>query len=156
MWEAWTGEAWSACDLDSDGTGGLNKPGDVILHVPETHKASVIASERAGWLRCRLVTALPNQPTYLQSPTILGIEAHTVGGTVPTVNAEVVHGEVLGRSDGTPAQRFLLQRRPVISAGDARTLSVLDGDEAQVLERGSTLRAVRARRQALPHRRARR
>ena len=131
VWEAWTGEGWTGCDVDSDGTGGLNKPGDVILHVPETHVASVIAHERAGWLRCRLITALPDQPTYLESPTILGIEAYTVGGTVPTVNAEVVHGETLGRSDGTPAQRFLLQRRPVVASDGARTLTVLDGDEPQ-------------------------
>lgn len=131
VWEAWTGDGWSACDVDGDGTGGLNKPGDVILHVPETHKASVIAHERAGWIRCRLITALPDQPSYLESPTILGIQAHTVGGTVPTVNAEVVHGEILGRSDGTPAQRFLLQRRPVVASDSPRTLAVLDGDEVE-------------------------
>ena len=132
VWEAWTGDGWSPCDLDSDGTGGLNKPGDVILHVPDAHTTSVIAHERAGWLRCRLVAAAPDQPTYLESPTILGIGAHTVGGTVPTVNAEVVHNEILGRSDGTPAQRFALQRRPVIASDGPRTVAVLDGDEVEI------------------------
>jgi predicted phage baseplate assembly protein len=131
VWEAWTGDGWAPCDTDSDGTGGLNKPGDVILHVPDTHTTSVIAHERGGWLRCRLVEAAPDQPTYLESPTILGIRAHTVGGTVPTINAEVVHNEILGRSDGTPAQRFLLQRRPVVASDGPRTVAVVDGDTVE-------------------------
>ena len=32
------------------------------------------------------------------------------------IHAEVLHGETLGRSDGTPGQRFALQRRPVLAA----------------------------------------
>ena len=132
VWEAWTDDGWIPCDLDSDTTGGLNKPGDVILHVPGAHRASVIARERAGWVRCRLVTAAPDQPTYVDSPTILGIEAHTIGGTAPTINAERVSGEILGRSDGTPAQRFSLQRRPVVASDAPRTLTALVADGAQL------------------------
>lgn len=130
-WEAWTNEGWLPCELDSDETGGLNKPGDVVLHVPENHKASAIAKERAGWLRCRLIEAAPDVPTYVESPTVLTIEAHTIGGTAPTVNAEVVHGEILGRSDGTPAQRFPLQRRPVVTSDGPLKLTALVGDEEQ-------------------------
>lgn len=131
VWEAWTDAGWVACDLDSDHTGGLNKPGDVILHVPEGHQTSVIARERGGWLRCRLVPAQPDQPTYVESPTILGIEAFTIGGTAPTVHAEAVHGEILGRSDGTQAQKFLLQRRPVVASEAPATLTVISGEDQQ-------------------------
>ncbi len=131
VWEAWTDEGWSACELDRDDTGGLNKPGDVVLHVPEGHQTSVIARERAGWLRCRLVEAQPDQPTYVESPTVLAVEAHTIGGTAPTTNAEVVRGEIVGRSDGTPAQRFALQRRPVVTSEAPLTLTVLVGDDPQ-------------------------
>jgi predicted phage baseplate assembly protein len=131
VWEAWTDEGWAPCDLDRDDTGGLNKPGDVILHVPDNHQASVIAKARAGWLRCRLIQAAQDQPTYRRSPKVLGVEAHTIGGTAPTVNAEVVHGEILGRSDGTPAQRFPLQRRPVVASDEPLNLTVLVGDEEQ-------------------------
>ena len=35
-------------------TGGLNRAGDVILHVPRAHVASLISNQRAGWLRCRV------------------------------------------------------------------------------------------------------
>jgi predicted phage baseplate assembly protein len=129
-WEAWTDAGWTRCDVDSDDTGGLNKPGDVVLHVPDNHQTSIIAKSRAGWLRCRLKEAAVDQPTYRRSPKVLGVEAHTIGGTAPTVHAEVVHGEILGRSDGTPAQRFVLQRRPVVASDEPRRLTVL-GDEEQ-------------------------
>jgi predicted phage baseplate assembly protein len=130
-WEAWTDTGWDKCEIDLDETGGLNKPGDVILHVPDNHQTSVIAKERAGWLRCRLMEAAPDVPTYVESPTVIGVEAHTIGGTVPTVNAEVVHNEILGRSDGTPAQRFPLQRSPVVASEKPLTLTVLVGEEEQ-------------------------
>jgi len=132
VWEAWTDDGWAACDLGSDDTGGLNKPGDVVLHVPDTHRTSVVAHERAGWLRCRLIQAAEDQPTYVESPTVIGVEAHTIGGTAPTVNAEVVHGEILGRSDGTPAQRFALQRRPVVASDAPLTLTVIAGEDQEV------------------------
>jgi predicted phage baseplate assembly protein len=131
QWEAWTDTGWVKCDLDTDETGGLNKPGDVILHVPKKHRVSVIASERAGWLRCKLVEAPAGVPTYVESPTVIDVEAHTIGGTAPIVNAEVVRGEILGRSDGTPAQRFGLQRRPVVASDEPLTLTALAGDEQQ-------------------------
>jgi predicted phage baseplate assembly protein len=132
VWEAWTDQGWRPCAKDSDETGGLNKPGDVILHVPDNHQMSVIAKERAGWLRCRLTEAAPDVPTYVESPTVIDVEAYTVGGTAPTVNAEVVHGEILGRSDGTPAQRFPLRRRPVVASDVPITLTVLAGEEEQI------------------------
>ncbi len=131
VWEAWTGDGWSACEVGLDDTGGLNKPGDVILHVPENHQTSVVAKERAGWLRCRLIEAAQDQPTYIESPTVLDVSAQTIGGTAPTVNAEVVHGEILGRSDGTPAQRFALLRRPVVASDAPLMLTVLAGEDVQ-------------------------
>jgi predicted phage baseplate assembly protein len=131
LWEAWTEEGWVACDVDSDDTGGLNKPGDVILHVPGGHQASIIARQRAGWLRCRLIQAEPDQPTYTASPQILSVTAFTVGGTVPTVHAEVVRGEILGRSDGTPAQHFTLQQRPVLPSEEPATITAMHGDRTQ-------------------------
>jgi hypothetical protein len=36
-WEAWTGDDWESCELDSDTTGGLNRDGDVVIHVPHGH-----------------------------------------------------------------------------------------------------------------------
>ncbi|WP_230207920.1 putative baseplate assembly protein [Microlunatus sp. Gsoil 973] len=48
VWEAWTDDGWTECEVDSDTTGGLNKAGDVVLHLPENHAASILARERAA------------------------------------------------------------------------------------------------------------
>ncbi|HEY7042970.1 MAG TPA: putative baseplate assembly protein [Nocardioidaceae bacterium] len=126
LWEAWTGTAWVRCDVDSDETGGLNRPGDVIVHLPPQHQTSIIARHRAGWLRCRVVEAEPGQPTYTASPRILSATAFTIGGTVPMMHAEVVRRELVGRSDGTPGQRFPLQRRPVVPWEEPTTVEIVD------------------------------
>ena len=42
----------------------MNKAGDVVLHVPENHETSILARNRAGWLRCRLLVPEEGQPTY--------------------------------------------------------------------------------------------
>ena len=132
VWEAATENGWVACEVDSDDTGGLNKPGDVILHVPGTHQASIIARQRAGWLRCRLVAAEPDQPTYSASPQILAVTAFTIGGTAPTVHAEAINNEILGQSDGTPAQTFALQERPVLPSETPARITVLHGDSEEI------------------------
>ena len=128
IWEAWNGAGWSACEVERDETGGLNKPGDVVLHVPESHEESILAKKRAGWIRCRLLPPQPDQRTYSASPQIKSITAFTMGGTTRMVHAEAVRDEDLGVSDGTPGQRFTLQRRPVVPWEEPATLRVLDGD----------------------------
>ena len=126
IWEAWTGTGWTACDLDRDETGGMNKAGDVVLHVPENHETSIQARNRAGWLRCRLLVPEEGQPTYTASPRILSLSAFTIGGTARMVHAQVIRGEDIGVSDGSPAQRFPLQRRPVVPWEEPGVLQVID------------------------------
>jgi predicted phage baseplate assembly protein len=124
VWEAWNGSGWSACEVDRDETGGLNRPGDVVLHVPPTHQASIMLRQRAGWLRCRMTEARSDQPTYRESPRVHAVTAFTIGGTVGMVNAEAVREEVLGTSDGSPGQQFPLQRRPVVLWHEPSVLQV--------------------------------
>jgi predicted phage baseplate assembly protein len=127
VWEAWGRGGWAACGVERDETGGLNQDGDVVLHVPATHAASAQElRQRAGWLRARVVEALPDQPGYSASPTITGVAVFTCGGTADAVNAETVAGEALGVSEGVPGQRFPVQRRPVVP-GDALVLEVSEG-----------------------------
>src|SRR5204863_530627 len=129
VWEAWDGYAWSPCEVDRDGTGGLNRDGDVVLHVPKSHTVSVIQQQRAGWLRARVLKPEPDQPTYSASPIIKGLTAFTIGGTAEAVNAELVENELLGVSEGVPGQGFLLKHRPVVPGGAANVLEVsgIDG-----------------------------
>ena len=116
VWEARCGDEWVRCDLERDETGGLNRSGDVILHLPSSHTAEVINRNRAGWIRCVVLEAAEGQPAYSSSPKINGLTAFTIGGTAPTINAEIVENEILGISEGSPSQRFLLRNRPVVSS----------------------------------------
>ena len=129
VWEAWDGLTWLPCDVDRDGTGGLNRDGDVVMHIPKSHTVSVIQQQRAGWLRARVLKPEPDQPTYSASPIIKGLTAFSIGGTVEAVNAELLENELLGVSEGVPGQRFSLKHRPVVPGGAAAIVEVsgIDG-----------------------------
>jgi predicted phage baseplate assembly protein len=113
-WEAWTAESWVPCETGLDETGGLNVSGQIIVHVPGGHDASVIDGDRAGWLRARVTEPEEGQPPYTDSPVVENIVASTVGGTVEAVNAELVTAEVLGEAEGVPGQQFTIRRKPVL------------------------------------------
>ncbi|GGQ82472.1 putative baseplate assembly protein [Couchioplanes azureus] len=128
VWEAWQGGGWAECEVERDTTGGFNRAGDVLLHVPEDHATSLVGRQLAGWLRCRIVPPGPDQPFYTVSPKIVSAEAAVVGGTVAAVHAEIVRGEVLGISEGVPGQRFPLARRPVVPGEGPLVVEVAGGD----------------------------
>lgn len=131
VWEAWCGDGWMPCEVESDGTGGLNRPGDIVLHVPDGHTASLLGRRRAAWLRCRIVDAGPGRPSYSSSPTVTALEAYTVGGTTGAVEGEGVPRDELGVSDGTPGQAFTVHRTPVV-AGSLRAVAVETATGRQV------------------------
>jgi len=114
VWEVWTGRSWTACGLERDETGGLNRAGDVVLHVPRDHTMSTVAGRRAAWVRCRLLEVDEGEPTYTASPHVTRLSVHTIGGTTRVAHGEVIDGEILGASEGVPGQRLPLKRRPVI------------------------------------------
>ncbi|MFE4513869.1 putative baseplate assembly protein [Kitasatospora sp. NPDC056783] len=120
-WDAWTVDGWRPCEVEEDTTGGLNRPGEVLLHVPGGHTASRVARAEAAWLRCRVTAAEPGQPFYSVSPTVRAAEAFTIGGTTTVSHQETVRDELLGASTGVPGQRFTLAHAPV-AAGDPPVL----------------------------------
>jgi predicted phage baseplate assembly protein len=128
-WEAWTGDDWTPCELDRDTTGGLNRDGEVVVHVPAAHTASVIEKLRAGWLRARVTAPEEGQPFYSAAPSVHGVAASTIGGTTDAVHADVVGDEIVGASEGVAGQRFLLRRRPVVPGDRPTTVRVADDEE---------------------------
>ncbi|MER5843628.1 MULTISPECIES: putative baseplate assembly protein [Streptomyces] len=114
VWEAWTEDGWTECEVDRDVTGGLNRPGEVVLHVPGGHVLSRNGGHEGGWLRCRVTEPLAGQPFYTTSPSVRAAEAYTVGGTTGAVHAETVRDEALGESTGLPGQRLRLAHAPVV------------------------------------------
>lgn len=128
-WECYDGTSWAPCEVDRDDTGGLNRAGDVVLHVPRQHAAAVIGRERAGWLRAVVLPAEEGQPPYHASPLVTRLKVFSIGGTVGAVHAEAVTGEVLGASDGSPGQRFMVKRPPVTPVGgEPLVLEISEGD----------------------------
>jgi predicted phage baseplate assembly protein len=132
VWEAWTGDEWAECEVTTDETGGFNRPGRTVIHVPPAHEASVIDEQQAGWIRVRVVEPLPGQAPYSSSPLLRTITACTVGGTVDGLHAEIVENEELGESEGVPGQRFDVTHRPVLTGAHPAVLEVATDDGWQV------------------------
>ncbi|HEY2044573.1 MAG TPA: putative baseplate assembly protein [Jatrophihabitans sp.] len=128
VWEVWSGEAWIAATVHEDSTGGLNRAGDIVLLVPVEHELITVGNDASYWLRARLLTPLPGQPSYQASPRVRGITAAALGGTVTAEHAETVPGEVIGRSDGSAAQGFVVSRTPVLPRRDGEFVRVIDSD----------------------------
>lgn len=127
IWEAWTGDDWEHCEVDRDTTGGLNRDGEVVLHLPRGHEPSILAKQRCGWVRARVVEGVENQPLYSHSPLITDVRAHTIGGTAVATHGRIVEEEVLGTSDGSAGQRFSLQNQPIVRNTDM-VLEVTEGE----------------------------
>ncbi len=134
-WEASDGEDWVPAFLERDETGGLNADGDVVLHLPASHAASVINKQRAGWIRARVIEVEEGQPNYSASPVIRSLTAATIGGTTTAVHAEIVEGEHLGISEGTPGQTFALKRRPVVPAPEPVVVETSSAEGWEAWER---------------------
>ncbi|MGH9056417.1 MAG: putative baseplate assembly protein [Acidimicrobiales bacterium] len=129
IWEAYDGGSWVECKVDKDTTGGLNRAGDVVVHVPPSHTMALEHQLRAGWIRARVTAPEDGQPFYSNSPLIKKVEAFTVGGTIDAVQAEVVDEEVIGLSEGVAGQRFAIARPPVVPSGEPVVLEVSDEEE---------------------------
>lgn len=129
QWEAWTGDGWSACEVSEDETGGLNRQGAVVLHLPGEHEAGIIDGRRAGWLRARVTETEDGQPPYSSPPLIHAVSAVTVGGTTEALHAEIVENEHLGLAEGVPGQQFTLSRTPVLLTTDAGPILKISTDD---------------------------
>lgn len=131
VWEAWNGDTWEACEIERDETGGLNRDGEIVLHLPDDHTAhAAILRLSAGWLRCRVVEPIAEwTPAYTASPRISALTAFTSGGTIEAINAEIVENEIIGMSEGVPSQRFRVQHPPVvpITGGYRLEVSSIEG-----------------------------
>ncbi|WP_433274247.1 putative baseplate assembly protein [Pseudonocardia xinjiangensis] len=127
-WEALTSRGWQPCEVAEDSTGGLNRTGQVILHVPDGHTRSRLGQQEAGWLRCQVTEPKVGQPFYSVSPTLRSATAFTIGGTARAVHADDIHNEILGEAEGVPGQRMQLSRPPVVLGEPSLLLEVSDDD----------------------------
>ena len=133
-WDAWVGDDWEQCAVTTDTTGGLNKVGEIVVHLPAGHTTSIIGGRAHGWVRCRVIPV--DEHAFTRSPRLREINAVTIGGTADAVNAVEIEDEVLGVSDGVAAQEFVVQRAPVVG-GDETAIEVSratrDRDDEEIL-----------------------
>ncbi|MFQ3561109.1 putative baseplate assembly protein [Streptomyces gramineus] len=130
-WEAWTGDGWAPCDVSDDTTGGLNRSGHMVVHVPAAHTTSVRSGVAAAWLRVRILPTDGLAPAYATSPVVHGLGVATVGATVSGTHAELLEPEVIGEAEGVPGQRMPLPHRPVLLSYGEPVVETADSAQAQ-------------------------
>ncbi len=114
---------WTAAELDVDNTRALNQPGVLSLHLPRMVQGR-ISDQTAYWLRVRLIDPPPGVPKYRNSPMIKRLNVASWGCTMNASHSERIIGEVVGRSDGTPGQRFNLAHTPILPREPGETVLV--------------------------------
>lgn len=125
-WEFWDREyqKWSPLRVEKDTTGGLNTKGQIVLHVPRGLVMNKVNGQSAWWIRCRAVRPREGQRPYRKSPKVSSIISQSIGGTAVVSHSAKITGEMLGRSDGSPGQKFSLQNVPILPRGLGETLEV--------------------------------
>jgi predicted phage baseplate assembly protein len=116
IWEVLGSEinqTWQKVEVDYDGTLGLNVSGNIRLFLPEMRR-SIRNDQTAYWVRCRL-DPQEGARTYRVSPEIHRLITASWGITVDATNVTRIANEVIGRSDGTPGQRFYLEHTPIVT-----------------------------------------
>lgn len=135
QWQVWQGVAarWMPCELEFDGTGGFNEPGEMIMHLPAMTRGE-FQGVAGYWLRCRLTDAQNGPGAYKVSPSLLQLRVESRGGTAPARHAITVQNEILGSSDGTPGQTFKLLHTPILALDTRQDYLVVEppgGEEEQ-------------------------
>ena len=154
-WEYWDAlrERWEHLLLENDTTGGLNTRGTITIYMPDTVSMTNINGQRAFWIRCRATKPRTGQRPYTSSPQIKSITADCIGGTVSASHCLRMAGELLGRSNGNPGQKFNLRNTPILPRQEGEVLEVetekegefetwqevLDFSESQPADRHYTL-----------------
>lgn len=133
LWEAWCGDAsgWLPIHVERDETGGLNRPGDVWLHLPEHLEQATFGRRSGYWVRVRVIQPRANQPMYAASPSVGSIAAATLGGEAWATHSTTIISELLERATGLPGQTFQLEYTPVLPRRDDEYLEVQDPDTGE-------------------------
>jgi predicted phage baseplate assembly protein len=130
IWEAWCGDrrAWASCTLESDTTGGLNEPGNVVIVLPPGMEQRTMLRKSAFWVRLRVVQPRAQQPMYSASPRIDAMAVVSIGASIDATHSELIRSELLGRVTDAPGERFFLQNTPLLPRRSDELLEVEQPD----------------------------
>lgn len=120
-WQYWNGAGWYALDFLKDETLSLQRAGHIYLKTPPQGRMQTgtfgSVTQPLYWVR-----ALITGGSYEKQPQVLALRANTASAT----QAQTVHDEVLGGSNGRPNQTFSLANSPVLDG--TLELQVDEGD----------------------------
>lgn len=127
-WQPFERGPESVAWLERDGTGALNRMGEIILHIPHSMGATQVGLRMAYWIRCRVVAAREGQPVYDASPVILSVASHCIGGRVNASHRVRITNEQLGVSTGNAGQSFRLANSPILTLEEQDAVEVRQAD----------------------------
>ncbi len=131
------GKRWLPCEVERDTTRGMNTAGRIHIHLPRMTPAA-LGKLRAWWVRVRVDAITPEEERqgmrpYETSPRLRQVQVASWGGTTQAVHARVARDEFIGRSDGSPGQRFRVQHTPLLPREEGEHILVqADGEPPQV------------------------
>lgn len=128
VWEAWCSDEWRPADIELDDTGGLNKEGRVILHLPQRMTQRECNGHTGYLVRCRYVRSFAKQKLYGDSPQIQNLRLASLGITIESTHSTTIFGEIVGRSSGEPGQIFHLENTPVLPRRPGERIEILERD----------------------------
>ena len=136
-WEATTGSEsapWEKCAVESahNTLGGMSRNGSIQTILPKKMGRMRIEDESLYWVRVCVDHSKPEADTgrYKKPPRIYKIEVATLGCTIDAIHSGVIKDEILGVSDGTPGQRFILESTPVLPRLSDEHLKVFVGGQS--------------------------
>lgn len=139
IWQAWNGMFWESILLEEadDNTKGFSfseiirqggdplQGADIVLHLPLNLPVTQFVTYQGRWIRCVYTQPQYNQPGYLRSPRIVGLDVRSIGGTVEVTQCTTIRNEILGESDGNPGQTFQLQGQGVLPRREEEHILVI-------------------------------
>ena len=133
--EASTGDdkRWKTCEIEIDTTKGMNTSVRIQVHLPKMGKYKIEKDDKY-WVRIKIkeissTEARMGMRSYDRSPRLRKAVIASWGGAVQAFHAQVVNREYLGQSDGTPGQRFLLQRKPILKREKGENVAIQVDDK---------------------------
>jgi len=135
-WEVSQGDnRWEEAEVLEDLTGGFNYgAGTIELQLPERSAMQPLAGHRMHWVRCRVDDRTRHggaATAYAHAPEIYTLTAAPIGALLPASHAGRAEDDLLGISDGTPAQVFSLRHAPVLKPVPGEALEVQDPDSGR-------------------------
>jgi hypothetical protein len=103
-WDYFNGEVWQTLAI-RDETAGFSRSGLVEVLVPANFTSSIEFGKERYWLRVRLLSSTELTALNLQKLLL---------NTTMAVQAQTLHNEILGSSDGTDSQIFRTTHAPIL------------------------------------------